>query len=49
MRDQVTILTSAFNALQHGGWLELQDPTMPLLCIDDTMENTALQECMRLI
>jgi hypothetical protein len=49
MRNPVNILTSAFNALQPGGWLELQDPTMPFLCIDDTMEGTALQEWMRLI
>jgi hypothetical protein len=49
MRDPVNILTSAFSALQPGGWLELQDPTMPFLCIDDTMEGTALQEWMRLI
>jgi hypothetical protein len=49
MRNPVNILTSAFNALQPGGWLELQDPTMPFVCIDDTMEGTALQEWMRLI
>ena len=43
------MLTSAFNALNPGGWLELQDPTMPLLCIDDSMEGTALQRWMQSI
>jgi len=48
-RDPSFVLASAFDALEPGGWLEMQDPTMPLLCIDNTMEGTAIQEWMKLM
>lgn len=49
LQDPPAVLRSAFNALSPSGWLELQDPTMPILCIDDSMEGTALQHWMQRI
>jgi len=49
MRDPRVVLRSAFNALEPGGWLELQDPTMPFLSVDDSLEGTAVQKWMNLI
>lgn len=48
-RDPRFVLASAFDALEPGGWFEIQDPTMPLLCIDNTMEGTAIQEWTKLM
>lgn len=43
------IIQSAFKSLRPGGYLELQDPQMPILCIDDTMDGTSLQEWSTLV
>lgn len=39
-----TIIRNAFDCLRPGGYLEFQDPQMPLLCIDETMSGTFLEE-----
>jgi hypothetical protein len=46
MQNPPAVIKSAFESLENGGWLEFQDPTMPVLCIDDSMNGTALQEWM---
>ena len=38
------LFKQAFDALQPGGWLEMQDLYMPVLCDDETMKATAWQE-----
>lgn len=42
-RDPTFIIASAFDSLRPGGILELQDPQMPALCIDDSMQGTSLE------
>jgi SAM-dependent methyltransferase len=42
--DFPTLFRQSFDALQPGGWFEIQDLYMPLLCDDGTMQGTALQE-----
>ena len=38
------LFRQSFDSLQPGGWLEMQDLYMPILCDDDTMNGTAWQE-----
>ena len=33
-----------FDSLAPGGYFELQDPTFPMKCGDETFEGTPLQE-----
>ncbi|OAL39817.1 hypothetical protein AYO20_00729 [Fonsecaea nubica] len=42
--DFPRLFRRAFDALQPGGWLEMQDLYMPLLCDDGTLEGTAYGE-----
>ncbi|EXJ53420.1 uncharacterized protein A1O5_13354 [Cladophialophora psammophila CBS 110553] len=39
--DFPRLFRRAFHALQPGGWFEMQDLYMPLLCDDGTLEGTA--------
>jgi len=43
-KDPQYVIKQAYEALRPGGYLELQDPQMPITCIDDTMKGTALEE-----
>lgn len=43
-RDPAQIITEAYNALNPGGILEMQDPQMPIACIDKSMENRPLAQ-----
>ncbi|KAM3088535.1 hypothetical protein ACMFMG_000172 [Clarireedia jacksonii] len=38
------VIQSAYSCLRPGGYLEMQDPQMPIMCIDSSMDGTALQE-----
>ncbi|KIW95975.1 uncharacterized protein Z519_03041 [Cladophialophora bantiana CBS 173.52] len=42
--DFPRLFQQSFDALRPGGWFEIQDLYMPLLCDDDTMQGTALEE-----
>ncbi|KAF8849020.1 hypothetical protein BDZ45DRAFT_773960 [Acephala macrosclerotiorum] len=42
-RSPSWVIHQAFGALSPGGYLELQDPQMPITCIDSTMSGTALE------
>jgi trans-aconitate methyltransferase len=48
-KDPSFVVQNAFDCLNPGGVLELQDPQMPVGCIDDTMNNTKLQELSDLL
>lgn len=37
------VIAKAFNRLEPGGYLELQDAVFPLRAVDDTMAGTHLQ------
>ncbi|KAG9242656.1 S-adenosyl-L-methionine-dependent methyltransferase [Calycina marina] len=43
-KDPLAVITSAFNALSPGGYLELQDMVIPLRCIDDSIDGTRIEE-----
>ncbi|PQE23062.1 hypothetical protein CJF32_00004447 [Rutstroemia sp. NJR-2017a WRK4] len=43
-----SVIKSAYSSLRPGGYLEMQDPQMPITCIDSSLEGTALQEWGRL-
>jgi len=42
-RDFPALFRQAFDSLRPGGWLEMQDLYMPLLCDDDSTRGTAWQ------
>jgi hypothetical protein len=42
--DPYFIVTSAFSNLYPGGYFEMQDPQMPITCIDDTIKGTSIEE-----
>ncbi|EXJ76979.1 hypothetical protein A1O3_10136 [Capronia epimyces CBS 606.96] len=42
--DFPRLFQQTFDALQPGGWFEIQDLCMPLLCDDGTIQGTALEE-----
>jgi SAM-dependent methyltransferase len=41
-RDPAQIITEAYHALNPGGILELQDPQMPIACIDNSIDGQPL-------
>jgi trans-aconitate methyltransferase len=41
--SHLNVFRSAFEALQPGGWMEMQDVEFPIRCIDDTMRGTSLE------
>ncbi|KAH8586076.1 S-adenosyl-L-methionine-dependent methyltransferase [Bisporella sp. PMI_857] len=43
-KDPLGVITSAFNSLRPGGYLELQDLVLPMRCIDDSLEGTKINE-----
>lgn len=42
--DFPRLFSQAFDSLNPGGWMEMQDLYMPILCDDGTMEGTAYGE-----
>ncbi|KAJ8066621.1 hypothetical protein OCU04_005668 [Sclerotinia nivalis] len=42
--DPAGLITSAYESLRPGGYLEMQDPQMPILGIDSSITGTALEE-----
>ncbi|KAL3426083.1 methyltransferase domain-containing protein [Phlyctema vagabunda] len=42
-RSHSSVFQSAFEHLQPGGWLEMQDAAFPFRCIDDSMRGTAFE------
>lgn len=47
--DAMSIFRKAFDALEPGGWFEMQDTCAPLGSIDGTLEGTPLLETYNLI
>lgn len=43
-KDPAAVIKSAFNSLAPGGYLEVQDMILPMRSIDDTIENTAIND-----
>ena len=41
-RDPAGFIAKAFSFLKSGGYLELMDVVLPLQCVDDSAEGTAL-------
>jgi SAM-dependent methyltransferase len=41
--DPAQIIAEAYNALAPGGVLEMQDPQLPIACIDDTTDGRPLR------
>jgi hypothetical protein len=44
--DTRIVISKAFNHLQPGGWIELQDPDMQIESFDGTHEGTAIQRAV---
>jgi hypothetical protein len=47
--DPIAIFRKAFNALEPGGWFEMQDPAAPLRSIDGSIEGTTMIKASRLL
>lgn len=47
--DAMCIFRKAYDALEPGGWFEMQDTAAPLGSIDNTLEGTPLLETYNLI
>lgn len=43
------VIKEAFKHLAPGGWLELQDPQLPLSCNDDTLKGTYLERWLEMV
>lgn len=43
-KDNRAVLQKIYDNLAPGGYFELQDPCLPMLCDDGTLEGTALGE-----
>lgn len=48
-QDIRTIFQRSFDHMKPGGWIELQDATRELQCIDDTARGTALEHWFQLL
>jgi hypothetical protein len=44
-RDPVAVFRKVFNALEPGGYFEMQDSATPLLSPDSSIEGTSMQQC----
>lgn len=49
MRDPISVFRKAFNSLEPGGYLEMQDASSPLRSLDGTIDGTALREIYELM
>ena len=42
--DEKRLFQQSFDALQPGGWLEIKEVTLPVVCNDNTLEGTSLSK-----
>ncbi|KAK6613083.1 hypothetical protein QC760_003232 [Botrytis cinerea] len=45
--DPAGVINSAYDSLRPGGYFEMQDPQMPIVGIDSSIKDTALEEWVR--
>ncbi|TGO87548.1 hypothetical protein BPOR_0219g00080 [Botrytis porri] len=45
--DPAGVINSAFESLRPSGYFEMQDPQMPMVSIDSSINGTALEEWVR--
>jgi hypothetical protein len=47
--NPIAIFRKAFNALEPGGWFEMQDPAAPLRSIDGTIDGKNMIKASQLL
>lgn len=45
--DPAGVINSAYDSLRPGGYFEMQDPQMPIVSIDSSINGTSLEEWVR--